>query len=428
MSKDHKSFIYFPSFSSMANAYAKDKFLFDPKDGFDPLSFRFYDDRFPEEYRHKYFLIPAGPHLKDFDLKKKMALGDDCVVLGDSGGFQIANGTIKWDENSSLLKDTFEWLENNSNYAMNLDIPPRIKYEGKFDECLEISLKNFKYFEEHQTGKTKFLNVLQGYETEQYKVWYDKVKHFKFNGWAIGGASNVSRLLYAVSVLLDGGEFAKKEISLLHILGRTSVTDFFVYSMLQKNMNKKFPHVQLSTDSSSPIMYSIYGQYLYAPDYRGLAIPGVYCGNKGKTQYIAGAAMPCTVPNCPVCTRINFDHVATETPMTRYYLTYHNFFLFLDTIKKVNKLVHSHYGAMDGIVDRTLYKILGTIDELFESENPMKVYEKHKKLYEEFSGKSKSFINETKFNEFFSFDDNKDINTTNEINEEEGTKDFGSEL
>ncbi len=425
MSKENKSFIYFPSFSSMANAYAKDKFLFDPKDGFDPLYFRFYDDRFPEKYRHKYFLIPAGPHLKDKNLKSKMELGADCTVLGDSGGFQIANGTIKWDEKSSLLKDTFEWLENNSDYAMNLDIPPRIKYEGKFNECLDISLKNFKYFEENQTGKTKFLNVLQGYQTEQYKVWYDKVKGYQFNGWAIGGAANISRLLYAICVLLEGKEFERKDFTLLHVLGQTKMTDFFVYSMLQKNMNIKYPHVQLSTDSSSPIMYSIYGQYLYGPDYRGLALPGVYCGNKGKTKYVLDAEMPCTVPDCPVCSKINFNHIANETPMTRYYLTYHNFFVFLDTIKKVNKLVHSHYEAMDGLIDRTLYKVLGTIDDIFNSETPMKVYEKNRKLYEEFSSKSKEFVNEDKLNEFFSFEEKK---SENDIDIDKEIDNFGQEL
>ena len=38
---------------------------------------------------------------------------------------------------------------------MNLDLPPRLKNEGKFQECLDISLDNFKYFQEKQDGLLK---------------------------------------------------------------------------------------------------------------------------------------------------------------------------------------------------------------------------------------------------------------------------------
>jgi len=39
---------------------------------------------------------------------------------------------------------------------MNLDIPPRFEYEGKFDECLQISSDNFKYFADNQSS-TEYL-------------------------------------------------------------------------------------------------------------------------------------------------------------------------------------------------------------------------------------------------------------------------------
>ena len=48
-------------------------------------------------------------------------------------------------------------------------------------------MENFKYFNENQSGKTKFLNVLQGEDDTTYKEWYDAVKGFDFQGWSIGG-------------------------------------------------------------------------------------------------------------------------------------------------------------------------------------------------------------------------------------------------
>ena len=101
-------------------------------------------------------------------------------VVGDSGGYQIASGAWKWDDKKKdeLRKKVFTWLEHNSDIGMNLDLPPMLKLDGKFNYCLEESYENFKYFNEHQTGKTRFLNILQGMTEEQYKIWYKKMKDF----------------------------------------------------------------------------------------------------------------------------------------------------------------------------------------------------------------------------------------------------------
>jgi hypothetical protein len=53
--------------------------------------------------------------------------------------------------------------------------------EGRFQEALDISLDNFKYFEKKQSGKTNFLNVIQGTFTDEYSTWYHKFKDFDFN-------------------------------------------------------------------------------------------------------------------------------------------------------------------------------------------------------------------------------------------------------
>ena len=114
-----KNFIYYPSLSagSMVSAFKKNtKFS-------DGTTCRFFSKEYPEEWRHPYFLITAGHHFKKMDFRDQLGLDDGVLVFGDSGGFQIATGALKWD--GTIRERIFEWLEHNSDVAANLDIPPR---------------------------------------------------------------------------------------------------------------------------------------------------------------------------------------------------------------------------------------------------------------------------------------------------------------
>ena len=86
------NFRYFPSFSvgGFGDALRQD---FKFNDGF---SCRFYSDEFPKKYRHREFLISAGHFLKRPDLYGEHGFTSKNVVMGDSGGFQIASGALKW--------------------------------------------------------------------------------------------------------------------------------------------------------------------------------------------------------------------------------------------------------------------------------------------------------------------------------------------
>ena len=149
-------FKYFPSFS--AGEYGdklKKDFRF--RNG---RTCRFYSDEMEEKYKHNEVLITAGAHFKTDGYREKLGLTKDNLVMGDSGGYQIASGAMKWD--IKHRDRIFKWLEENTDIAMNLDIPPRLKYQGQYGECLQISKENFKYFSDNQTGSTQFMNVIQG--------------------------------------------------------------------------------------------------------------------------------------------------------------------------------------------------------------------------------------------------------------------------
>ena len=109
---DKKEFLYIPSLSagSMVSAFKKDtKF----EDG---TTMRFFAKEYPDKWRHPHFLVTAGHHYKKMDFRDQLGLDDGTFVFGDSGGFQIATGALKWD--STIREKIFHWLEANSDVAV----------------------------------------------------------------------------------------------------------------------------------------------------------------------------------------------------------------------------------------------------------------------------------------------------------------------
>ena len=140
------------------------------------------------------------------------------VLLGDSGGFQIAKGVWEgdWHAGSGCAKaqkkreQSLAWLDNIADYGMTLDIPtwvielPESNAKiGNFrnsDELVEATKYNNEYFIANRRGKAqggaKFLNVLQGANHAAAEQWYQTMKGYcdpvkypgrHFDGWGMGG-------------------------------------------------------------------------------------------------------------------------------------------------------------------------------------------------------------------------------------------------
>lgn len=377
-----KKFIYFPSLSAKYSILKKDDFKLG-----DIPTIRFYDDRFPEKYRHKYFLLTAASF---YDKKNntREALGlENSLVLADSGGFQIARGTMKYDIN--LVDRIMKWSEENSDLAMNLDIPPKLTYFGKFRECLDISLVNFKYYEDHQSGKTKFLNVIQAdVDVSSYDVWYNKVKHFEsFHGWGIGSTLlQHYNTIYIVALFLQHREFEKKNNLYYHFLGATNPFNQFLYAVIQKNLNKYYPHAVVTTDSSTPLYQTTYGNWYHSVDFKRMNYNTLYMGNKGKCAYTPQAKLPCTFEDCPVCSNISYDEIADyETnSILSTHMGWHNLFIFTKSIDWISDLVYGGYDTVQRLFPTEIVKIAKSIDEMFEKpEHAMRVYLTNSNFYKE---------------------------------------------
>lgn len=148
------------------------------------------------------------------------------IIVGDSGGFQIETGAIRW-EGERTQRRMLKWLEKNCDWSMILDFPtgsitrrgqtfyeewvfdengeaefdeipvldasgqPKLTKSGKpvmkkepktlqheldFWFCLDRTMENNDYFVDNRVaGKTKFLNVLQGRSQNSLNDEFEKL-------------------------------------------------------------------------------------------------------------------------------------------------------------------------------------------------------------------------------------------------------------
>ncbi len=124
------------------------------------------------------------------------------TIVGDSGGYQLGKGVIKFDwkdfegtKANAVRSNILNWLELTSDWAMTLDVPTWAADDlnspktglNSFQDCLDGTIYNNKFFQKNRLGQTKFLNVLQGDDWETAQIWYDAVKDFEFEAgpWVV---------------------------------------------------------------------------------------------------------------------------------------------------------------------------------------------------------------------------------------------------
>ena len=290
--------VYLPAISSFYSTYVAKQRLeeFIPADripkGFDRgiEGMNFLN---PEQgyFYYKYGLYSAG-HAQ-LDLQKSMVQESmiqqrdrsKTMILGDSGGYQIGKGVLKFDwlnfegeEANKTRQKILEWLELTADWSMMLDVPtwacdhihsPKTGLKT-FEDCLEKTQFNNDYFLKNRLGQTKWLNVLQGSDWDTAERWYQGVKEFsdpkgkyagrEAEGWAMGGANMCKmpvtlRRLVALRFdgLLEGKDW-------MHFLG-TAQLDWACYLTLiqrqiRKHINENFT---ISFDCASPFIATAHG-------------------------------------------------------------------------------------------------------------------------------------------------------------------------
>ena len=180
------------------------------------------------------------------------------LVLGDSGGYQIATKNLIINGDADRMK-ILRWLEANADVAMTLDVPtaPVGKKEdylfSSSKACLTATLEHLDFFRANRKSpKVRFLNVLHGNTMRESDAWYDAVKGYEFEGWAFAGLlrHNFYHVLRRVLIMADEGQLQNK--TWIHILGTCQLDTAICLTALQRAIHKINPNLRISYDTSSP--------------------------------------------------------------------------------------------------------------------------------------------------------------------------------
>lgn len=107
---------------------------------------------------------------------------DYTMLIGDSGGYQIATGALGQHYDAAAM---YQWLADHTDIAMNIDIPPwmigtkkglagsRASYT--FEDCLKETIQNLKILRDNQYFDHKWLIVMQGETYRQAHVWREAI-------------------------------------------------------------------------------------------------------------------------------------------------------------------------------------------------------------------------------------------------------------
>jgi len=290
--------VYLPAISSFYSTYVAkqrlEKFIPDERvpAGFDRgiEGMNFLN---PEQgyFTYKYGLYSAG-HAQ-LDLNKSLTQEsmiqqrdrNNTMILGDSGGYQIGKGVLKFDwlnfegpEATKTRQKILEWLELTADWSMMLDVPtwacdhihsPKTGLKT-FDDCLDKTRYNNDYFLMNRLGQTKWLNVLQGSDWDTAEKWYEGVKEFsdpkgkyagrEAEGWAMGGANmcKMDITLKRLMTLREDGLLEGK--NWMHFLG-TAQLDWSCYlTLIQRQVRKHInPELTISFDCASPFIATAHG-------------------------------------------------------------------------------------------------------------------------------------------------------------------------
>jgi hypothetical protein len=218
------------------------------------------------------------------------------LVLGDSGGFQIAKGLWEgdWKANSGCPKAqarreaVVKWLDGIADYGMTLDIPTWVIHDKNaskkcgirtLPEAVEATKFNNEFYMKHRkgvkNGGMKVLNVLQGANHPDADRWYEIMKEYcdpakypdtHFNGWAMGGQNmcDVHLILRRLVTLRYDNLLQEGVHDWMHFLGTSKLEWAVLLTVIQRAVRKYVnPSFTISFDCASPFLATANGQVYF---------------------------------------------------------------------------------------------------------------------------------------------------------------------
>lgn len=221
------------------------------------------------------------------------------VMLGDSGGFQIAKGLWEgdWKAGSGCAKAqkkraaVLRWLDGVADYGMTLDIPTWVIHDKHasdkcgiktLQEAVDATRYNNNYYMANRKGVAaggmKVLNVLQGANHADADAWYEIMKHYcdpvkypdtHFNGWSMGGQNmcDVHLVLRRLVALRHDNLLQEGIHDWMHFLGTSKLEWAVLLTDIQRAVRRHVnPSFTISFDCASPFLATANGQVYHHID------------------------------------------------------------------------------------------------------------------------------------------------------------------
>jgi hypothetical protein len=348
------------------------------------------------------------------------------IVLGDSGGFQIGKGTLKgtehfkkaktsaeigamWRDSVDIRRWIVQWLETHSDYAMTIDMPLWAKLPSNkntpfhnctVNELIDLTKVNLEYIKRHRQGRTKWLNVLQGTDPKNSKLWWDAVKGYRFGGWALAGdvgwRGGLENVLYYVLTMRDDNAFEKGQ-DWMHVLGVSQPTWAVLLTALQKSLRHHCDNslLRVSYDSASPFQAGGRMQKVVRyPKFTSNVSSWVMTMHEAPINPLyAGTGDTYRFPYpSPIGDLLSLSHLNIRggdfqkvpyDAVSNHLLINHNIWVYVRSFLEANELAFMHNSEADKAVPQKILDMCALIDDLMGRERWASKLKKEKKLFDE---------------------------------------------
>ena len=377
-----KDAIYIPAYSDglMSMFYSMDDKEIATKyqpDFREQKSLRIYNKKYDAYFHNPYLLISAGTQYQKTNFREKLDIGEECKIFVDSGGYQLAMGTVNAEKFTDEV--ALKWSEANGNIFPILDRPAFSKLYD-YDFSLKSSVNSAKYYHENRSkSDASVLNVLQGENKDDMENWYKEISKYKFEGWGFGGSKgNLALIGMAILTLLNNGEFDREECKYLHIFGVSSNEAMVYIQFIQRMLDRQDIDIQLTYDSTYWNRTCVFGGYFIRERY--VVGTGMESMNWPNTIDYAKLGkefkLPCL---CPICDDLDDSYSFFNTfkknkkgedklsfVKFNMMIGFHNLFLQMLYNKMTNRLLHADMMEVykEAFAPK-VYKNLGILETVF---------------------------------------------------------------
>lgn len=394
--------------------------------GLDSLKF-LYEDR--AMFNYKWGLYSAGHAKLDIEKSKVQEAfvqdrpRDKTIILGDSGGFQVAKGILKFDwenfftpghKNDDIRMKILRWLEHTADWSMCLDIPSFSVSLGigvnTVRDCMAYTAYNNEWFIKNRVpGATKFLNVIQGNDIPSADEWFDTMAPFSdkkiygdraFEGWAMGGEHMRwwKLILYRMIKMRDGGHFDGKDW--IHFLGTSALEPAVMLTAIKRQLQKVNPNLEVSFDSASAFVSVARGLVYTQNEFDqmrknrrfGFTMDKAkdnkkYAGSTEPYNKIRPGEYDLDINNTPVmncytegdicCRGVDYESKTSWDSLSYVLLMAHNVYQHIEAVQEANRRTDNK--DVKSIPENVL-EFVDLTERVFASENPMDLIEKNSSL------------------------------------------------